>query len=122
MFQVIWRALALLDKKLIKLATLAKKDGIFDDATIEISELTTMLKTDRDRIETMLELLGTKAVSYGSSEHATRHAQSVLKTLQMRLGDATQNFTKALELRARTMQMQQKKRLAFTGYVFLPSL
>ena len=112
----------MLDKKLIKLATLAKKDGIFDDATIEISELTTMLKTDRDRIETMLELLGTKAVSYGSSEHATRHAQSVLKTLQMRLGDATQNFTKALELRARTMQLQQKKRLAFTGYVFLPSL
>ena len=94
---------------------MAKKDGIFDDSTIEISELTTVLKADRDRIESMLEMLAQKALQYGKTEHATRHAQSVIKTLQMRLGEATQEFTKALELRARTMQLQQKKRLAFTG-------
>ncbi len=33
----------------------------------------------------------------------------------MHLGDATQEFTRALEVRARTMQLQQKKRQAFTG-------
>lgn len=94
---------------------MAKKDGIFDDATIEISEMTVVLKTDRDRIESMLELLSVKAEQYGTSDHARRHAESIIKTLQMRLGDATQEFTKALELRARTMQLQQKKRAAFTG-------
>ena len=106
----------MIDKKVAKLTALAKKDGIFDDATMEISELTNFLKTDRDRIEAMLEVLQQKAAVYGNSEHATRHAESILKTLQMRLGESTQNFTKALELRARTMQLQQKKRLAFTGY------
>jgi hypothetical protein len=70
---VIQRALVHLDKRLEKLVALAKKDGIFDDATMEISELTSVLKQDRDRVEKMLEV------------------------------------------RAKTMQLQQKKRQAFTG-------
>jgi syntaxin 5 len=93
----------------------AKKDGIFDDPTIEISELTAVLKQDRDRLEKMLEMLSEKAKNFGSSEHSQRHATSIIKTLEMRLGECTQTFTKALELRARTMQKQQKKRQAFTG-------
>jgi syntaxin 5 len=112
---VIQRALVHLDKRLEKLVALAKKDGIFDDATMEISELTSVLKQDRDRVEKMLEVLASKVGSYHGSEHAQKHAQSIVKSLQMGLGDATQEFTRALEVRAKTMQLQQKKRQAFTG-------
>jgi hypothetical protein len=93
----------------------ARKDGIFDDATLEISELTAVLKLDRDRAEKLIEVLKQKAEVYGSGQQAVRHAQSIVKTLEMKLGDCTQGFTRALELRARTMQLQQKKRQAFTG-------
>lgn len=97
------------------LAPVAKKDGIFDDPTVEISELSTVLKLDRDRAEKLIEVLAQSAESYGSGEQAVRHAKSIVKTLEMRLGDCTQAFTRALELRAQTMQLQQQKRQAFTG-------
>lgn len=112
---VLQKALGHLLKRVEKLQSLARKDGIFDDATLEISELTGVLKQDRDRVEKMLEVLAGKAAAYTASEHAHRHAESIVKSLKMTLGDATQEFTRALELRARTMQLQQRKRQAFTG-------
>jgi hypothetical protein len=82
---------------------------------VEIGELTGVLKQDRDRVEKMLEMLTSKVANVSSSEHAQKHAQGIVKGLQMSLGDATQAFTRALEVRAKTMQLQQKKRQAFTG-------
>lgn len=109
------RALVHIEKKVEKLALLAKKDGIFDDATLEISELTAMLKLDRDRCEKLIEILGQKADSFGSNDQSVKHAKNVVKTLEMKLGDCTQGFTRALELRTKTVAAQQKKRQAFTG-------
>ena len=57
---VIQRALGHLDKRLEKLMSLAKKESIFDDATVEIGELTAVLKQDRDRVEKMLEMITAK--------------------------------------------------------------
>lgn len=65
----------------------------------------------------MIEGLKKKIDTLGSSEHANRHGSSIIKSLEMTLGECTQSFTRALEQRARTMQVQQKKRQAFTGAV-----
>ncbi len=46
-----------------RLRAVAKKDGIFDDATLEISELTAVLKLDRDRVEQLIKVLGMCCVS-----------------------------------------------------------
>ncbi|KAK1311803.1 Syntaxin-32 [Acorus calamus] len=105
-------------QKLAKLAKLAKKPSVFNDPTMEIQELTAVIKQDITALNSAvvdLQLLCNKQNESGSiSKDTTNHSTTVVDNLKNRLMSATKEFKEVLTMRTENMKVHENRRQLFS--------
>ena len=84
--------------KLGKLTQLAQSKSLFEDPTIEINELTDIIKQDLTALSAGVNELHTMAAqaSRGSARQRAEHSMSAVESLKLRLADMIKEFMKVL--------------------------
>ena len=81
----------------------AKRTSVFDDPTVEIQELTAVIKQDITALNsavTDLQILcNSQNESGNTSKHTTEHSTTVVDNLKTRLMSTTKEFTEVLTMR-----------------------
>ena len=102
--------------KLTKLTQLAQSKSLFEDPTVEINELTFILKQDITSLNSKLASLQgamAQARATGTKQRAT-HSNSIVDSLKTRLLDATKEFQDVLHTRSHNIQVLQSRREQFS--------
>ncbi|XP_053824050.1 syntaxin-5 isoform X1 [Vidua chalybeata] len=102
--------------KLEKLTILAKRKSLFDDKSVEIEELTYIIKQDIGSLSGQLarlrELLRARGGPPGRHPHS--HSNSVLLGLQSKLASMSNDFKSVLEVRTENLKQQRSRREHFS--------
>jgi len=107
--------------KLNKLTKLAKKNSLFDNPTVEIEELTFIIKQDIQNLNHQITTLKEFAKSNNSSStQGEAHSKTVINYLNYKLADTTKGFKDILEVRTENLKTQQERRRRFTGATTAP--
>ncbi|KAL6533887.1 hypothetical protein OROHE_013720 [Orobanche hederae] len=92
-------------QKLAKLAKLAKRTSVFDDPTLEIQELTAVIKQDITDLNSALVDLqvvcNSRNASGNISKDTTTHSTTVVDDLKNRLRSTTKEFKEVLTMRTK---------------------
>jgi syntaxin 5 len=91
--------------KLQKLAALAKRTSMFDDPTLEIDELTGIIKQDIQGLNLAIADLQRVSGKADANRQAADHSHTVVDNLRSRLKDATQSFKDVLTLRTENLKV-----------------
>ncbi|ESW09081.1 hypothetical protein PHAVU_009G098600 [Phaseolus vulgaris] len=106
-------------QKLSKLAKLAKRTSVFDDPTMEIQELTGVIKQDITALNSAvvdLQLLCNSRNESGNvSVDTTSHSSTVVDDLKTRLMSATKEFKDVLTMRTENMKVHENRRQLFSS-------
>ncbi|KAF6172928.1 hypothetical protein GIB67_035482 [Kingdonia uniflora] len=106
-------------QKLAKLAKLAKRTSVFDDPTVEIQELTAVIKQDITALNSAVVDLQLLCNSQNESGHIssdnTSHSSTVVDTLKTRLMDTTKEFKDVLTMRTENMKVHENRRQIFSS-------
>ncbi|KAI9191718.1 hypothetical protein LWI28_012501 [Acer negundo] len=106
-------------QKLSKLAKLAKRTSVFDDPTMEIQELTAVIKQDITALNTAvvdLQFVCNSQNESGSiSTDTTTHSTTVVDNLKNRLMSATKEFKEVLTLRTENLKVHENRRQLFSS-------
>ncbi|WOL14021.1 syntaxin-32 [Canna indica] len=106
-------------QKLAKLAKLAKRTSVFDDPTVEIQELTTVIKQDITSLNSAvvdLQLLCNSQNEGGNiSRDTTSHSTTVVDNLKNRLMNATKEFKEVLTMRTENFKVHENRRQLFSS-------
>ncbi|ONK78579.1 uncharacterized protein A4U43_C02F20300 [Asparagus officinalis] len=106
-------------QKLAKLAKLAKRTSVFDDPTVEIQELTAVIKQDITALNSAvvdLQLLCNSQNETGNiSNDTTSHSTTVVDNLKNRLMSATKEFKEVLTMRTENMKVHENRRQLFSS-------
>ncbi|KAF9617235.1 hypothetical protein IFM89_035179 [Coptis chinensis] len=106
-------------QKLAKLAKLAKRTSVFDDPTVEIQELTTVIKQDITALNSAvvdLQLLCNSQNESGNiSSDTTSHSTTVVDNLKNRLMSATKEFKEVLTMRTENLKVHENRRQLFSS-------
>ncbi|KAK1550528.1 hypothetical protein Q3G72_020462 [Acer saccharum] len=106
-------------QKLSKLAKLAKRTSVFDDPTMEIQELTAVIKQDITALNTAvvdLQFVCNSQNESGSiSSDTTTHSTTVVDNLKNRLMSATKEFKEVLTLRTENLKVHENRRQLFSS-------
>ncbi|ERM97603.1 hypothetical protein AMTRI_Chr04g184130 [Amborella trichopoda] len=106
-------------QKLSKLAKLAKRTSVFDDPTVEIQELTAVIKQDITALNSAvvdLQLLCNSQNESGSiSKDTTNHSTTVVDNLKNRLMSATKEFKEVLTMRTENLKVHENRRQLFSS-------
>ncbi|KAL8152512.1 hypothetical protein V2J09_010272 [Rumex salicifolius] len=106
-------------QKLAKLAKLAKRTSVFDDPTVEIQELTAVIKQDITALNSAvvdLQLLCNSQGEIGStSSDTTTHSTTVVDNLKNRLMTATKEFKEVLTMRTENLKTHENRRQLFSA-------
>lgn len=106
-------------QKLSKLAKLAKRTSVFDDPTMEIQELTAVIKQDITALNAAvvdLQLLcNSQNESGNSSSDTTNHSTTVVDNLKNRLMSATKEFKEVLTMRTENLKVHENRRQLFSS-------
>ncbi|RLV76494.1 hypothetical protein DV515_00016920 [Chloebia gouldiae] len=102
--------------KLEKLTLLAKRKSLFDDKSVEIEELTYIIKQDmgslNSQIAQLQELLRARRGPAG--RHLQSHSTGVLLSLQSKLASMSNDFKSVLEVRTENLKQQRSRREHFS--------
>ncbi|XP_077028661.1 LOW QUALITY PROTEIN: syntaxin-5 [Agelaius phoeniceus] len=102
--------------KLEKLTLLAKRKSLFDDKSVEIEELTYIIKQDigslNKQIAQLQELLRARGGAPG--RHLQSHSNSVVVALQSKLASMSNDFKSVLEVRTENLKQQRSRREHFS--------
>jgi len=101
-------------EKLDRLQKLAKKKSLFDDPTIEIQELTSIINQDIKNLNNQISTLQQRN-SAKKNKQVQSHTETILDSLKNKLRFTTKDFSEVLELRTENLKAQQKDKEAFTG-------
>ncbi|KAL7150745.1 hypothetical protein ABFS83_05G133900 [Erythranthe nasuta] len=108
-------------QKLAKLAKLAKRTSVFDDPTMEIQELTAVLKQDITALNSAvvdLQFLSNSRNESGPvSTDNTSHSTTVVDDLKNRLMSTTKEFKDVLTLRTENLKVHENRRQMFSSSV-----
>ncbi|KAL9239994.1 hypothetical protein vseg_014261 [Gypsophila vaccaria] len=108
-------------QKLAKLAKLAKRTSVFDDPTLEIQELTAVIKQDITALNSAvldLQLLcNTQNESGNFSTDTSTHSTTVVDNLKNRLMTATKEFKEVLTMRTENLKVHENRRQLFSSNV-----
>eukprot|EP00088_Acartia_fossae_P046540 TRINITY_DN5026_c0_g1_i6.p1 TRINITY_DN5026_c0_g1~~TRINITY_DN5026_c0_g1_i6.p1 ORF type:complete len:288 (+),score=59.40 TRINITY_DN5026_c0_g1_i6:51-914(+) len=103
--------------KLEKLTLLARKKTIFDDAPVEIQELTYIIKEDIANLNKQIAQL--QQVAKGQRDHQGKHQQShsssVVVSLQSKLASMSNSFKQVLEVRNENLKSQRNRAEQFAS-------
>ncbi|XP_057959912.1 syntaxin-32-like [Malania oleifera] len=106
-------------QKLAKLAKLAKRTSVFDDPTMEIQELTAVIKQDITALNSAvvdLQLLCNSRNDSGNiSSDTTSHSTTVVDDLKNRLMSATKEFKDVLTMRTENLKVHENRRQLFSS-------
>uniref|UniRef100_A0A2P2M4F3 Uncharacterized protein LOC105631354 isoform X3 n=1 Tax=Rhizophora mucronata TaxID=61149 RepID=A0A2P2M4F3_RHIMU len=106
-------------QKLAKLAKLAKRTSVFDDPTMEIQEMTAVLKQDITALNAAvvdLQLLCNSQNDSGNiSSDTTTHSTTVVDNLKNRLMSATKEFKEVLTMRTENLKVHENRRQLFSS-------
>eukprot|EP00258_Populus_trichocarpa_P029481 XP_024445500.1 syntaxin-32 [Populus trichocarpa] len=106
-------------QKLAKLAKLAKRKSVFDDPTLEIQELTAVIKQDITVLNSAvvdLQLLCSSQNESGNiSSDTTTHSTTVVDNLKNRLMTATKEFKEVLTMRTENLKVHDNRRQLFSS-------
>ncbi|KAL2543917.1 syntaxin [Forsythia ovata] len=106
-------------QKLSKLAKLAKRTSVFDDPTMEIQELTSVIKQDITALNSAvvdLQLLCNSRNGSGNiSSDTTTHSTTVVDDLKNRLMNTTKEFKEVLTMRTENMKVHENRRQLFSS-------
>lgn len=102
--------------KLQKLTQLAKRTSMFDDPTLEVEELTGLIKQDIASLQSAIADL--QRISRGNKEdnkQSNDHSHTVVDSLGARLKETTQQFTDVLTMRSENLKHHKERRRMFTS-------
>uniref|UniRef100_A0A7N0RAZ1 t-SNARE coiled-coil homology domain-containing protein n=1 Tax=Kalanchoe fedtschenkoi TaxID=63787 RepID=A0A7N0RAZ1_KALFE len=106
-------------QKLSKLAKLAKRTSVFDDPTVEIQELTALIKQDITALNSAvvdLQLLCNSQNESGNiSSDTTTHSTTVVDNLKNRLMSTTKEFKEVLTMRTENLKVHEGRRQIFSS-------
>ncbi|KAI4376938.1 hypothetical protein MLD38_014639 [Melastoma candidum] len=105
-------------QKLAKLAKLAKRTSVFDDPTMEIQELTAVIKQDITALNSAvvdLQLLSNSRNDGVISSDTTSHSTTVVDDLKNRLMSATKEFKEVLTMRTENLKVHENRRQLFSS-------
>ncbi|KAG2595301.1 hypothetical protein PVAP13_5KG063600 [Panicum virgatum] len=106
-------------QKLARLAKLAKRTSVFDDPTVEIQELTAVIKKDITALNTAVvdlqALCNSQNESGNLSKDTTNHSTSVVDNLKNRLMSATKEFKEVLTMRTENLKVHENRRQMFSS-------
>ncbi|KAH9760963.1 t-SNARE coiled-coil domain-containing protein [Citrus sinensis] len=104
-------------QKLAKLAKLAKRTSVFDDPTMEIQELTAVIKQDITALNSaVVDLqLVSNSRNDGISSDTTSHSTTVVDDLKNRLMSATKEFKEVLTMRTENLKVHESRRQLFSS-------
>ncbi|XAR53305.1 hypothetical protein NMG60_11021808 [Bertholletia excelsa] len=106
-------------QKLAKLATLAKRISVFDDPTMEIQELTAVIKQDiralNSAIVDLQLLCNSKNENGNISTDTMTHSTNVVDNLKSRLMNAMKEFKEVLTMRTENMRVHESRRQLFSS-------
>lgn len=104
-------------QKLAKLAKLAKRTSVFDDPTMEIQELTAVIKQDITALNSAvvdLQFLSSSRNENISSD-TTTHSTTVVDDLKNRLMSTTKEFKEVLTMRTENLKVHDNRRQLFSS-------
>ncbi|KAL5223311.1 hypothetical protein ABZP36_028024 [Zizania latifolia] len=106
-------------QKLARLAKLAKRTSVFDDPTLEIQELTGVIKKDitalNSAVVDLQVLCNSQNESGNLSKDTTNHSTTVVDNLKNRLMSATKEFKEVLTMRTENMKVHENRRQMFSS-------
>lgn len=106
-------------QKLAKLAKLAKRTSVFDDPTMEIQELTAVIKQDITALNSAvvdLQFLCNSRNEGGNiSSDTTSHSTTVVDDLKNRLMSTTKEFKEVLTMRTENLKVHENRRQLFSS-------
>lgn len=106
-------------QKLAKLAKLAKRTSVFDDPTMEIQELTAVIKQDITALNSAvveLQLISNARNDSGNiSSDTTSHSTTVVDDLKTRLMSTTKEFKEVLTMRTENLKVHENRRQLFSS-------
>ncbi|KAJ6698838.1 SYNTAXIN [Salix purpurea] len=98
---------------------LAKRSSVFDDPTLEIQELTAVIKQDITALNAAvvdLQLLCNSQNESGNiSSDTTTHSTTVVDNLKNRLMTATKEFKEVLTMRTENLKVHENRRQLFSS-------
>ncbi|XP_022729481.1 syntaxin-32-like [Durio zibethinus] len=104
--------------KLSNLAKLAKRTSVFDDPTMEIQELTAVIKQDITALNSAvvdLQLFCNSRNEGGVSSDTSSHSTTVVDDLKNRLMSATKVFKEVLTMRTENLKVHENRRQLFSS-------
>ncbi|KAK5824338.1 Syntaxin-32 -like protein [Gossypium arboreum] len=105
-------------QKLSKLAKLAKRTSVFDDPTVEIQELTAVIKQDITALNSAvvdLQLFCNSRNEGGVSSDTSSHSTTVVDDLKNRLMSTTKEFKDVLTMRTENLKVHENRRQLFSS-------
>ncbi|XP_006643830.2 syntaxin-32 [Oryza brachyantha] len=106
-------------QKLARLAKLAKRTSVFDDPTVEIQELTAVIKKDITALNSAVVDLQVHCNSQNESgnlsKDTTSHSTTVVDNLKNRLMSATKEFKEVLTMRTENLKVHENRRQMFSS-------
>ncbi|GFP80308.1 syntaxin-32 [Phtheirospermum japonicum] len=106
-------------QKLAKLAKLAKRTSVFDDPTMEIQELTAVVKQDITALNSAVVDLQVICNSHNEggniSSDTTTHSTTVVDDLKNRLMSTTTEFKDVLTMRTENLKVHENRRQLFSS-------
>ncbi|XP_061581545.1 syntaxin-5a isoform X1 [Cololabis saira] len=102
--------------KLEKLTMLAKRKSLFDDKTVEIEELTYIIKQDINSLNKQIAQLQDLVKSRGSprGRHIQTHSTTIVVSLQSKLASISNDFKSVLEVRTENLKQQRSRKEQFS--------
>ncbi|GJN32230.1 hypothetical protein PR202_gb20720 [Eleusine coracana subsp. coracana] len=97
----------------------AKKTSVFDDPTMEIQELTTVIKNDitalNSAVVDLQVICNSQNESGYLSKDTTNHSTTVVDNLKNRLMSATKEFKEVLTMRTENLKVHENRRQMFSS-------
>ncbi|XP_038073522.1 syntaxin-5-like [Patiria miniata] len=102
--------------KLEKLTILAKRRSLFDDKSVEIQELTYIIKQDINSLNKQIGQLQQVVRQRNSQNgrHMQTHSNTVVLALQSKLANMSNDFKTVLEVRTQNLKDQKDRREQFS--------
>ncbi|XP_009381255.2 syntaxin-32-like isoform X1 [Musa acuminata AAA Group] len=106
-------------QKLTNLAKLAKRTSVFDDPTVEIQELTAVIKQDitalNSAVVDLQHLCDSQNKGGNMSRDTTNHSTTVVDNLKNRLMSTTKEFKEVLTMRTENLKVHENRRQLFSS-------
>ncbi|KDP44805.1 hypothetical protein JCGZ_01305 [Jatropha curcas] len=106
-------------QKIARLAKLAKRSSMFDDPTVEIQELTALIKNDITTMNTALsdlQILQNMEIADGNySQDRVVHSTAVCDDLKSKLMGATKELQDVLTTRTENMKAHENRKQIFSS-------